>query len=102
MGSGAEALRAALNNPPLGCKDQGIKDETTALVVSAMAAVRDNEIAGIVNGLSPLEVDVLMKYVYRGLEDGENSTSVLKWHAEAYKKGGLGCIVRAMAERRTV
>jgi len=44
----------------------------------------------------------LMKYIYRGLEDGENSTALLKWHSAVAEKGGLGCIVRALAERRTI
>lgn len=53
-----------------------------------------------------------MKYIYLGMETGEFSTSMLKWHESVYnkgilflkisifihmtKKGGLGCIVRAL------
>lgn len=52
--------------------------------------------ASAVGGLSTEELDVCMKYVYEGMKDGENSGALLKWHAEVFKKGGSGCIMRAM------
>jgi len=102
MGNLSAALKTALQDPPLGCKDQALRDQNSALVTSVLVATKEADIKKNVDSLSPDELDVLMKYIYRGLEDGENSTSLLKWHAATFDKGGLGCIVRAMAERRTI
>lgn len=102
MGNVAGALKAAVADPPLGCKDQGIKDNYSRAVVSVLTAVKEADINKNVDALNPDELDVLMKYIYKGLEDGENSNSLLKWHAAATAKGGLGSIVRTLAERRTV
>jgi actin related protein 2/3 complex subunit 5 len=55
-----------------------------------------------VEGLDRDGLDTLMKYVYRHLGGGESSNILLKWHECAFEKGGLGCIVRVLAERRTV
>ena len=71
-------------------------------MVSVLTAIKEADMKKNVDGLSPDELDVLMKYVYKGLEDGENSTALLRWHAAVAEKGGLGCIVRALAERRTI
>lgn len=78
------------------------QDNSSALVVSVLAAIKEAEMKKNVDSLSPDELDVLMKYIYKGLEDGENSTALLKWHAATAERGGLGCIVRAIAERRTI
>lgn len=137
-GNHSGAIKAAVADPPLGCKDQGIKvmyplpitwcitwqrgtyhipftlgvqssndtfvlqDNYSRVVVSVLTAVKEADINKNIDSLNPDELDVLMKFIYKGLEDGENSTSLLKWHAAATAKGGLGSIVRALAERRTV
>eukprot|EP01090_Pellita_catalonica_P006100 TRINITY_DN162_c0_g1_i2.p1 TRINITY_DN162_c0_g1~~TRINITY_DN162_c0_g1_i2.p1 ORF type:complete len:129 (+),score=28.96 TRINITY_DN162_c0_g1_i2:56-442(+) len=102
MGQGADALKEVLADPPLGCKNQQIKDDNTELVLSVLTSVKDADIEKAISSLNPTELDVLMKYIYKGLVPGDKSTSLLKWHAAVTKKGGLGCIVRALAERRTV
>eukprot|EP01087_Luapelamoeba_hula_P012765 TRINITY_DN3596_c0_g1_i1.p1 TRINITY_DN3596_c0_g1~~TRINITY_DN3596_c0_g1_i1.p1 ORF type:complete len:130 (-),score=35.43 TRINITY_DN3596_c0_g1_i1:170-559(-) len=102
MGNHTTALKTAISNPPLGCRDQAIKDNSAQLVVSVLMAIKEADIKKHVDPLPSDELDVLMKYVYKGLEDGENSTALLKWHAIVTEKGGLGCIVRAIAERRTI
>jgi len=102
MGNHSGAIKAAVADPPLGCKDQGIKDNYSRVVISVLTAVKEADINKNIDSLNPDELDVLMKFIYKGLEDGENSTSLLKWHAAATAKGGLGSIVRALAERKTV
>ena len=52
--------------------------------------------------LNETEIDVLMKYTYRGLAKGENCGPLLKLHASLVEKAGIGCIVRVMAERNRV
>eukprot|EP01089_Gocevia_fonbrunei_P018549 TRINITY_DN62_c0_g1_i1.p1 TRINITY_DN62_c0_g1~~TRINITY_DN62_c0_g1_i1.p1 ORF type:complete len:101 (-),score=20.67 TRINITY_DN62_c0_g1_i1:125-427(-) len=83
-------------------KAKKIKDDNLALVMSVVTSVKEADLQKALGSLSPSDLDVLMKYIYRGLESGDNSHSLLKWHAAVTQKGGLGCIVRAMAERRTV
>jgi len=102
MGNSGAALVAALQNPPLGCKDQALKDNNSALVTSVLVSIKEADMKKNIDSLNEDDLDVLMKYIYRGLEDGENSTALLKWHAAVSEKGGLGCIVRALAERRTI
>ena len=45
--------------------------------------------------------DVLMKFIYKGLATGEHP-ALFKLHAALFGKAGHGCIVRALAERKTV
>lgn len=101
-GNPGRALSAALQDPPLGCKNQQIRDASTQAVVNVLTSVKDADMQKNIDALSPTDLDTLMKYIYRGLEDGENSTSLLKWHEAVTKKGGLGCIVRALAERKAL
>lgn len=58
------------------------------------------DVDGAVRGLSSAQLDVCMKYIYAGLESGENSGPLLKWHEAAFNAGGMGCIIRAMARPR--
>ena len=51
--------------------------------------------------MSDDQVDVLMKFVYKGLGTGEHP-GLFKLHAAIFAKTGLGCIVRVLAERKTV
>ena len=45
-------------------------------------------------GLSALQV--LMKYLYRGLEGTECNAQLLRWHCALTEKAGMGCIMRAL------
>jgi ARP2/3 complex 16 kDa subunit (p16-Arc) len=58
----------------------------------------NNNPAGAVGGMSTEELDVCMKYCYEGMADPncDSQNALLKWHAEVFKKGGSGCIMRAM------
>ena len=48
---------------------------------------------------TPLQIDTLLQYVYRGLAAAEESGRMLKWHAAAVAKAGVGSIVRVMVDR---
>jgi actin related protein 2/3 complex subunit 5 len=96
------ALKAALSNPPSNSKDQNLKDRMTAAVLKAMALIRDSDIENTVNSLGPEYVDALMKYIYSGFEAADNSPSMLKWHQVVSEKGGPGCIVRAICDKKIV
>ena len=100
----AEAVGEALSNPPLGTKDMDLKDENAEVVNMALGAVPDKEsaITAVVEQLSSDAQDVLMKYIYRALQNATNCGAMLKWHAVLYKHSGIGCIVRTLTDRKTV
>ena len=97
------ALEAALATPPFGA-DAATKERHMLTVMDCLSAFKAAEVASTVPALAPPVVDVLMKYVYRGMEDAEGrwSAQLLTWHAEAVKVAGLGCVSRVLTDRATV
>jgi actin related protein 2/3 complex subunit 5 len=67
-------------------------------------AVKSSDIDKHLDALDDLQVDLLLKYVYKGMaeREGEHFNSMLAWHEAIVKRTGLGSIIRAMAERRNV
>jgi|TARA_B100000795_G_scaffold189907_1_gene144616 actin related protein 2/3 complex, subunit 5 len=63
---------------------------------------KDAEIKKVVDALEPELEDHLMKYIYRILGDAESCGAMLKWHKVLFTKSGLGCIVRAITDRKSV
>lgn len=61
---------------------------------------RDNNPENTVKSLNDDQLDVCMKYVYRGLQDGENCNVFLKYHEAIFAKGGLGPIIRALVKEK--
>jgi len=102
MGNAAGAIELALTDPPVFSKNQQLKDRNAAVVVNALVSIKEKDIDTALAKLSDDQLDVCMKYIYRGLESGDNSNILLKWHESVYNKCGIGCIIRAIAERRTV
>ena len=99
------ALEAALRKPPLASKEQGIKDSTTELVASVLNQVSENEIESVLAPLNNDLLDVLMKYLYRIMQDSDKGTNygvILKMHDAIHSKAGIGSIVRTITERKTV
>eukprot|EP00736_Rhodelphis_marinus_P010122 Rmarinus@m.1924 len=99
-GSGKQALQLALKEPPFKngaeCKELNYK-----LVMKAIGAVKESDFKDIVSEMDSDQKDVLMKYVYRGMEHAENCAALLKLHA-ILSEDGVGVIVRALVERQTV
>nr|CAD2162654.1 unnamed protein product [Meloidogyne enterolobii] len=55
-----------------------------------------------VKALTIDEVDLLMKYIYKGMEqqpDGQTCSSLLAWHAQAFQVCGHGGIIRIFTNR---
>jgi bacterioferritin-associated ferredoxin len=67
-----------------------------------LSQVTDNEIAGLVESLNLEQLDNLMKYVFKFMGKSNNCGTMLKLHAQIVDKGGNGCIVRSMTDRKTV
>jgi len=101
-GKALDALPVSLENPPTHSKEADLKDQNAQTVLNVLAAIKEKDIEPAVNALNADQLDVLMKYVYRGLSSGEQSAALLKWHESVLKKSGLGSIVRALTERKTV
>ena len=99
-----DALQTALENPPVGSKNEEIKKKNANVVFRALAAIpeRDNDIKGIIDGLTIDAQDTLMKYIYRALGEAQSCGSMLKWHGALLEKAGIGAIVRTMGDRKTV
>ena len=99
-----DALQTALENPPVGSKNEEIKKKNANVVFRALAAIpeRDNDIKGIIDGLTIDAQDTLMKYIYRALGEAQSCGSMLKWHGALLEKAGIGTIVRTMVDRKTV
>lgn len=97
----AKALQLFLQDPPLGVKDQEVKDKASEAVMNVIRMIKDAEIDSYLSDLSSKEADVLLQYVFKGFEKGDYSNSLLKWHAAIHEKWGLGTSVRAMSARKT-
>lgn len=99
------ALEAALRKAPLGSKSVEVKDGTADLVGMVLKEVGESEVNGLIAPLDMDLCDVLMKYVYKvmGMVDkGTNYGVCLKLHALLTEKAGMGSIIRAVTDRRTV
>ena len=92
------AVKAALAEPPYAATNMETKKLSAKVVVKALCAVPDKEVGTVVDSLTGDERDVLMKYLYRGLEEAEACSQLLRWHGVLADKAGSGCIMRALSE----
>ena len=79
-----------------------VQMESANLVAEVLTGIKETEISKSLDGLTPDQLDALMKYIYCGFATYENCNTYLKWHAQVVSKAGLGTIVRALAERKSV
>ncbi|XP_064616332.1 actin-related protein 2/3 complex subunit 5-like [Liolophura sinensis] len=100
----AEALKHVLNHAPLLSKNTTIKDRAAQLALRVLTSFKSSDIEPAVKSLDEKQTDMLMKYIYRGFEvPSEGSSAVLlTWHEKTYRIGGLGSIVRVLADRKRV
>ena len=100
----AEALRAALADPPLASKDAALKQANFELIMGAVAAcaAKEAQLALFLESLCDADAaDFLMKVVYRGLKTPDASATLLRLHALLLERFGMGSIVRAIVDRQT-
>ncbi|KAK3594588.1 hypothetical protein CHS0354_000380 [Potamilus streckersoni] len=104
QGKNAEALGVVLKNPPVGTKNQAVKDRAVQLAVRVLTTFKSSEIDPALKSLDSKSLDTLMKYIYRGFEfPTENSSAaLLTWHEKTFAVGGLGAIVRVLTDRKRV
>jgi len=93
----AGALKACLAETPSNKNS----NEAVKIVVEVLTSFKTSEISPAVKSLSVEEVDLLMKYIYKGMEASPNSGGqLLTWHEKTLEKGGKGCIIRAIISRK--
>ena len=102
-GNSLKALKSCLQNPLYRSKDAAMKSKAVLLAVRVLTSFKSSEISGAVESLDIQELDVLMKYIYKGFSlglDGQQCGSLLSWHEKVTAKGGMGCIIRVLADRK--
>lgn len=104
QGDNVKALRVVLDNAPITSKNQQVKDKAFQLTMRVVLAFKSSEVEGAINALSDPQLDILMKYIYKGFESPSEGSSalLLTWHEKAFAKGGIGSIVRVLTDRKRV
>lgn len=97
-----EALQEALSDPPVEAKDAEIKKMACKTMLKVVAASKETEIDALLGGIDQQGEDTLMKYLYANMEDAEECAKLLKWHEKLVQRSGLGCVVRALTDRKSV
>ena len=67
--------------------------------------VSENEIDSVLAPLNNDLLDILMKYLYRIMQETEKGTNygvLLKMHDAIHSRAGIGSTMRAITERKTV
>lgn len=102
-GKAVDAAKVALVNPPLASKNEALKEKNAALVLKCILQVgaKEADLQAFVSSLDSDSADNLMKYIYRELKRPDNSGLMLKLHQLVTEKAGMGCIVRAITDRKT-
>lgn len=103
-GKSADALKQLLSTAPLSSKNQVIKDKANELLLQLLLSVRASDIDKSLLGLEPDQLDVLMKYIYRGFETPNEGSSghLLVWHEKVFALAGVGSIVRVLTDKKRV
>ncbi|KAJ3426259.1 arp2/3 complex 16 kd subunit p16-arc [Anaeramoeba flamelloides] len=93
------SLTQFLENPPYEAQPQE-KQNIYEQVINILGDTADNKMKDTCNNLDTDQQDALMRYIYKGLENNDNSLKLLKWHGVLSEVAGLGCIMRVMSEKR--
>ncbi|XP_049847906.1 actin-related protein 2/3 complex subunit 5-like [Schistocerca gregaria] len=96
-GQPQNALSTALSDPPYDASPDEKKSDIDA-VINVLVAIKEKQIQESIDKLSTDEMDILTKYIFKGLESGNNSGVLFKWFAALQEKAGLGSIVRYMTD----
>ncbi|XP_043275480.1 actin-related protein 2/3 complex subunit 5-A [Venturia canescens] len=102
QGRNADALISVLKCAPLGSKNQQIKDNARNLAQKVLLSIKSNQMDDCLAQLDRDQVDVLMKYIYRGFEipTKDSSAHLLVWHEKVYNINGIGSIMRVLADSK--
>jgi len=109
-GDAAAALSMVLQEAPYGDDSYGdAKRIALTTILSILLQTNQASMTTIIKGISQAEQDILMKYLYKGMEqpaDGPSGNSqcaaLLAWHQKLLEVGGTGCITRVLSDHRRV
>ncbi|GAK65044.1 ARP2/3 complex [Moesziomyces antarcticus] len=106
-GDTAGALALVLSDYPYGPTVEDAKQVTLQSLLEIVNSTKSAEIGAAIKAISIDQRDALMKFLYKGLElggegEGINCAVLLGWHERLTEVAGTGCIVRVMADRRTI
>lgn len=99
-GAALRGLQLLVNNPPVTLKENQPKEAAAEVAVRALSLIKDADMSKALNELSDDQLNNCLKYVYWGLSTGQNSASMLKWHASLVDKLGVGSICRVLSEKK--
>ncbi|XP_053211712.1 actin-related protein 2/3 complex subunit 5-B-like [Panonychus citri] len=99
-----EAIRSIFDLQPQTSGDPLTKDLAFNLIMQVFLAVKTGDIDKIVDKLDTDQIDLLMKYVYKGFENPQegSSSNLLVWHDKIFRKSGHGSIVRVLTDKKKV
>ena len=99
-----QALQLCLSKPPFNFS-QETKAKCLKVIVNVLCQFKGStDVTAALKELSSEEVDLLMKYIYKGMASPTESSCrmLLLWHEKTLAKGGKGCIIRAITDRKGV
>jgi actin related protein 2/3 complex subunit 5 len=99
------AAAASLPRRAVAFRARAVASPTRARpqVFASIARIDDKQIDATVDKMEQEPADILLKYVYRGLEEPtDNNASLFKWQAKILDKFGIGSVVRVLTDRKTV
>jgi actin related protein 2/3 complex subunit 5 len=96
----SKALDLSLSNPPFTGTEDDKKKSASVVHNVLQASYADS--TKLVEALSNEQRDTLMKYIYKALETGTNTQSLLAYHKSLSDVGGTGVIVRALVDRNNI
>lgn len=69
-----------------------------------LLSIKSAQMEDAVNALDRDQLDILMKYIYRGFESPSEGSSghLLAWHEKIHAVAGVGCIVRVLTDKKRV
>lgn len=85
-------------------KDPVLKESVFNLIMYIILNVKKPDIESILEKLDNDQLDILMRYIYKGLEhpvDGR-SNHLFFWHSAIFEKTGPGSIVRMLCDKRKI
>jgi ARP2/3 complex 16 kDa subunit (p16-Arc) len=72
------------------------------VVDRVLSTLVEADLAAVIEALDIEACDILMKYVFRFMSKFTNCPLMLKLHSLLVEKAGVGSIVRALTDRKTV
>jgi len=104
QGKNIDALKQVLRNAPITSRNQMVKDAAYGTVIKVLLSIKSAQMEEAVNALDREQLDILMKYIYRGFEFPSEGSSghLLAWHEKVHAVAGVGSIVRVLTDKKRV